>query len=335
MFHENNLLFLVLSKSHTIQHFSKRKGFFMSKVIVTGGAGFIGSHVVDILLENHHEVLVLDNLSSGNQKNLNPKAKFIKMDICSEQIDTIFNEFRPDFVAHLAAQIDVRKSVTDPIFDATVNILGGINLLNSAVKYGIKKFIFSSTGGAIYGESEVLPVPETYLPKPMSPYGTSKLAFEHYLGLYQRLHGLNYLILRLPNVYGPRQSPEGEAGVCSILTGLMLKGKKPVLYGYGTPQRDYVFVKDIARAFLLGLGKGVNETVNLGSAKGTTVREIFDIIANTVGYNEEPELAPLRPGEVQTIFITGDKAYKVLGWQPQIDLKSGLIQTVEFIRDNS
>lgn len=304
----------------------------MSKVIVTGGAGFIGSHVVDILLENQHEVLAIDNLSSGKKQNLNPKANFVEIDICSEQIDTIFRNFRPDFVAHLAAQIDVRKSVTDPIFDAQVNILGGINLLNNSVKYGVKKFVFSSTGGAIYGETDILPVPETYLPQPMSPYGTSKLAFEHYLGLYQRLHGLKYLILRLPNVYGPRQSPEGEAGVCSILIGKMLKGKKPVLYGYGTPQRDYVFVKDIARAFLLGLEKGENETVNLGSARGTTVREIFDIIANAVGYHEEPELAPLRPGEVQTIYITGDKAREILGWQPQTNLTSGLIQTVEFIK---
>ncbi len=304
----------------------------MSKILVTGGAGFIGSHVVDILVENQNNVLVIDNLSSGKKQNLNPKAHFVEMDICSEQIDMIFHDFGPDFVAHLAAQIDVRKSVTDPIFDARVNILGGINLLNNSVKYGVKKFIFSSTGGAIYGETDTLPVPETYLPKPMSPYGTSKLAFEHYLGLYQRLHGLNYLILRLPNVYGPRQSPEGEAGVCSILTGLMLRGKKTVLYGYGTPQRDYVFVKDIAQAFLLGLYKGDNETINLGSARGTPVRTIFDIIAQEVGYHGEPELAPLRPGEVQTIYITGDKAREILGWQPQTDLTSGLTQTVEFIK---
>ncbi len=304
----------------------------MSKIIVTGGAGFIGSHVVDAFVENHHQVLIIDNLSSGKRENINPSANFIQMDICSEEIDKLFQDFQPDFVAHLAAQIDVRKSVSDPIFDAKVNILGGINLLNSSVKYGVKKFIFASTGGAIYGEADVLPVPETYLPKPMSPYGTSKLAFEHYIGLYQRLHGLNYLTLRLPNVYGPRQSPEGEAGVCSILTGLMLKGKKPVLYGYGTPQRDYVFVKDIAQAFLLGLEKGDNEIINLGSAKGTTVREIFDIIANITGYKEEPELAPLRPGEVQTIYITGYKAHQILNWQPQTDLPTGLKQTVEYIR---
>jgi len=304
----------------------------MFKVIVTGGAGFIGSHVVDMLLENHHEVLVIDNLSSGKRENINPGATFIEMDICSDQIDAVFDNFRPDYVAHLAAQIDVRKSVTDPIFDAKVNVLGGINLLNSSVKYDVQKFIFSSTGGAIYGETDTLPVPETYQPRPMSPYGTSKLAFEHYLELYQRLYGLKYLILRLPNVYGPRQSPEGEAGVCSILTGLMLKGKKPVLYGHGTPQRDYVFVKDIARAFLLGLDKATDETLNLGSARGTTVREIFDIIADILGYQGEPELAPLRPGEVQNIYITGDKAREILGWQPQIDLCTGLTETVEFIK---
>lgn len=304
----------------------------MARIIVTGGAGFIGSHVAEEYLSMGHEVLIVDDLSSGKRENVPEKVIFVEMDICSDAIEGIFKEFQPEFVAHLAAQIDVRKSVADPIFDARINILGGINLLQYSVKYGVRKFIFASTGGAIYGEAEVLPVPETYPPKPLSPYGTSKLAFEHYIGLYQRLYGLNYLILRLPNVYGPRQSPEGEAGVCSILSGLMLKGKTPILYGYGEPMRDYVYVKDIAKAFCLGLEKGENEVVNLGSAVGTKVREIFDIIAELTGFNREPELAPLRPGEVHSIYITGDKAKHVLGWAPEVSLKEGLKRTVDYVR---
>ena len=304
----------------------------MERVLVTGGAGFIGSHVAEEFINSGYEVLVIDDLSSGKRENVPSQAKFIQMDICSEELEDVFEDFKPRFVAHLAAQIDVRKSVSNPIFDAKVNILGGINILQQSVKYGVNKFVFASTGGAIYGEAEVMPVPETYPPKPLSPYGTSKLAFEHYIGLYQRLYGLRYMILRLPNVYGPRQSPEGEAGVCSILSGLMLKGKKPVLYGFGEPMRDYVYVKDIARAFLLAVEKGENETVNLGSAIGTRVREIFDIIAEIIGYRDEPELAPLRPGEVHSIYISGEKAKQILGWQPQVPLKEGLRYTVEYVK---
>ncbi len=304
----------------------------MERVLVTGGAGFIGSHVAEEFINSGYEVLVIDDLSSGKRENVPSQAKFIQMDICSEELEDVFEDFKPKFVAHLAAQIDVRKSVSNPIFDAKVNILGGINILQQSVKYGVNKFVFASTGGAIYGEAEVMPVPETYSPKPLSPYGTSKLAFEHYIGLYQRLYGLRYMILRLPNVYGPRQSPEGEAGVCSILSGLMLKGKKPVLYGFGEPMRDYVYVKDIARAFLLAVEKGENETVNLGSAIGTRVREIFDIIAEIIGYRDEPELAPLRPGEVHSIYISGEKAKQILGWQPQVPLKEGLRYTVEYVK---
>ncbi|MCX8064213.1 MAG: NAD-dependent epimerase/dehydratase family protein [Candidatus Hydrogenedentes bacterium] len=306
----------------------------MARILVTGGAGFIGSHVAEEYIALGHEVVIVDNLSSGKKENIPEGATFIEIDICSDEVEEVFRELRPDYLAHLAAQIDVRKSVADPVFDAKVNILGGINLLQYSVKYSVKKFIFASTGGAIYGEAEVLPVPETYHPKPLSPYGTSKLGFEHYIGLYQRLYNLNYLVLRLPNVYGPRQSAEGEAGVCSILAGLMLRGKKPILYGYGEPMRDYVYVKDIARAFCLGLEKGVNEIVNLGSAVGTKVREIFDIIAELTGYRGEPELAPLRPGEIHSIYITGDKAKEILGWAPQVLLRDGLKYTVEYVRNN-
>ncbi len=302
------------------------------RILVTGGAGFIGSHVAEEFINAGCEVLIVDDLSSGRRENVPVGAKFVELDICSKGLKGVFEEFKPDYVAHLAAQIDVRKSVADPIFDAQVNILGGINVLEQSVSYGVKKFIFASTGGAIYGEADILPVPESYNPKPLSPYGTSKLAFEHYIGLFQRLYGLRYMVLRLPNVYGPRQSPEGEAGVCSILSGLMLKGRKPVLYGFGEPMRDYVYVKDIARAFLLAIEKGENEVVNLGSARGTKVREIFDIIAKLTGFEGEPYLAPLRQGEVHSIYISGDKAKQILGWEPRVSLEEGLRYTVEYVK---
>lgn len=304
----------------------------MAKILVTGGAGFIGSHVVDNYIEAGHEVAVLDDLSSGVRANLNPSARFYEMDIRNPELARLFETEKPDFVAHLAAQIDVRRSVTEPQFDAEVNILGGLNLLEQCIKQGVKKFIFASTGGAIYGAQKNLPASEETVPHPECHYATSKLAFEHYIALYQRLYGLRYTILRFPNVYGPRQRPDGEAGVCSILTALMLAGKSPTLFGHGTPLRDYVFVKDIARGALLALERGDGETLNLGSGRGTSVRELFDILKDAVGFTGEPVLADLRPGEVKENYITGDKAARILGWKPEVSLEDGLRETAEYIR---
>lgn len=307
----------------------------MAKILVTGGAGFIGSNVVDAYVAAGHAVAVVDNLHAGKQKNVNPKAAFYPVDIRSAELAEVFEKEKPDYVNHHAAQIDVRRSLTEPMFDADVNILGSLNMLELCVKHQVKKVLFASTGGAIYGEPKALPASEECPPNPKCHYATSKLAFEHYLQLYQTLYGLRFTVLRYPNVFGPRQSPEGEAGVCSILTGLMLRGKQPTLYGFGEPLRDYVFVGDIARANVIALEKGDGDTLNLGSGKGTSVRELFDTIKAILGYPGEPALAPLRTGEIERVYITGDKAAKVLGWRPEVSLRDGLSQTVEHIRRQS
>lgn len=304
----------------------------MARILVTGGAGFIGSHVVDAYVAAGHEVSVVDNLLSGKRSNLNPKARFHEVDIRADKLAEVFAEERPEYVNHLAAQIDVRRSVTEPRFDADINILGGINILENCVKSGVKKVLFSSTGGAIYGEPRDLPASEGCPPNPKCHYAASKLAFENYLGLYWNLYQLPYTILRFPNVYGPRQSPEGEAGVCSILAGLMLHGKQPTLFGFGSPERDYVYVGDIARGNVLALDKGENQVINLGSGKGATVQDLYDILKELTGYAGEPELKPLRPGEVQRVFITGTRAAEVLGWHADTPLKEGLRRTVEHIK---
>lgn len=304
------------------------------KILVTGGAGFIGSNVVDAFVREGHEVVAVDNLSTGFRENLNPKAKFYEADICDAALAEVFAAERPQVVSHHAAQIDVRKSLEDPAFDACVNVLGSINVLECCVRHGVEKLIFASTGGAIYGDVDEshMPVSESYAPRPVSHYGTAKLCVEHYIGLYGILYGLRYTILRYPNVYGPRQNPHGEAGVCAILVGLMLDGKTPTLFGFGEPMRDYVYVGDIARANVLALERADGETLNLGSGKGTTVREIFEGIRELTGFQGEPDLKPIRPGEVRKIYITGDRAREVLGWKAEVELKEGLKRTLEHVK---
>lgn len=304
----------------------------MATILVTGGAGFIGSHVADAYIAAGHQVVVVDNLLAGVRENLNNAATFIELDIRSPELAAVFEQHKPDYIAHLAAQIDVRRSVEQPAFDADINILGGINLLENAVKHGTRKIIFASTGGAIYGEPKSLPADENTVPNPKCHYATSKLSFEHYLGLYYNLYKLPYTVLRFPNVYGPRQRPDGEAGVCSILAGMMLAGKTPTLFGFGTPTRDYVYVGDIAAANLLALEKGDGEILNTGSGKGVTVRELFDHLKEIIGFEGEPNLAPLRPGEIQASYITGARAKEVLGWEPKVELREGLEKTVEHVR---
>ena len=305
----------------------------MTTILVTGGAGFIGSHVADAYAAAGHRVVVVDNLVAGSRGNIPSEAIFHEVDIRSAALAEVFEQETPEYVIHLAAQIDVRKSVAEPLFDADVNILGSVNLLENCVKHKVRKFLFASTGGAIYGEPASLPADEDCPPSPKCHYAASKLAFEYYIRLYHSLYNLSYTILRFPNVYGPRQSPEGEAGVCSILTGLMLQGKAPVLYGFGNPLRDYVYVGDIARGCVLALDKGDGATLNLGSGKGTSVRELFDTLKDLLDFGQEPTLEPLRPGEVENVYITGDRAAEVLGWRPEVGLREGLRRIADFIRE--
>lgn len=309
-----------------------RKHPLKKKTLVTGGAGFIGSHIVDRLIEAGHEVAIVDNLSTGFRENLNPAARFHEADIGTPEFYAIVEEEQPVFLIHLAAQIDVRISADDPRFDAKTNVLGTLNVLEACARTDVSKFIFASTGGAIYGEPETLPATEDTPPKPLSHYGTGKLAAEHYVQLYGRLHNLQYTILRFPNVYGPRQNPEGEAGVCAILAQTMLRGHAPTLYGRGTPVRDYVYVDDIARATLLALRKAEGQTLNLGSGKGTTVRELFDLYQELLDFAGDPVLEALRTGEVDRIYISGEKAAEQLGWRPETELRVGLEQTLNHIR---
>ncbi len=301
--------------------------------LVTGGAGFIGSHVADAYAAKGHAVIVVDDLSSGNPDFLNKACAFYNLDIRSMQLEQVFEEHPIEVVSHHAAQIDVRKSMDDPLFDADINIRGVLNLLEMCVKYKVKKLIFASTGGAIYGSPKTLPADETCPPNPECPYGASKFCSEQYIQLYSRIHKLAYTILRYPNVYGPRQSPHGEAGVCSILTGKMLAGETPTLYGQGKAFRDYVYVSDIAAANLLALDKGSHKTLNLGSCQAVSVKELFDIIAGLTGFTGKPILKPLRPGEVEGIYISGKRAAAELDWRPKVSLKDGLAKTVAYIRD--
>ncbi len=303
------------------------------KVLVTGGAGFIGSHTVDALLAEGHSVAVVDNLSSGRKALVPDSVAFYEMDIRDEALKDVFAAFKPTHVIHSAAQMDVRISVLQPRFDADVNVVGSLNVLQNCVDHDVKKFVFSSTGGAIYGEPEELPADEQCPARPLCQYGTAKYAFEQYIGLYQRLYQLPFTILRYGNVYGPRQNPHGEAGVCAILTQLMLAGKQPVLYGFGEPVRDYVYVGDVARANVMALSSADGEIMNICSGVGTTVRAIFDFIREETGFEGEPRLEPIRQGEVMRIFTSCEKAARVLNWTPQTELKDGLAATVAYIKD--
>ena len=303
------------------------------KILVTGGAGFIGSHVVDAFIENGHEVVVVDDLSTGRKSNLNPAARFYKTDIRDPRVEDIFRTERPDVVSHHAAQMDVRRSVADPLFDADVNILGSLRLIEYAKKYGVKKFIYISTGGAVYGEPEYLPCDENHPINPICQYGASKHTVEHYLYMYQVNYGLNYTVLRYPNVYGPRQDPHGEAGVVAIFCGKMLAGEQVTINGDGEKTRDYVYVGDCARANRLVATE--NEAVgiyNLGSGRGTSVKEIFTSLAQITGYQQSPVYGPAKIGETRFIYLKAEKAAHELGWEAKVSLADGLEKTVDYFR---
>ncbi len=300
------------------------------KVLVTGGAGFIGSHLVDRLLKEGHQVVVVDDLSMGGRDNINPQANFYQMNICHEGLMELFQEERPDIVNHHAAQVNLRLSVEKPLFDARVNLLGSLNLLECSRKTGVKKLIFISSGGAIYGEAKRLPVREENPVSPLSPYGLHKYMVELYLPLYYETYGLNYTILRYPNVYGPRQDPKGEAGVVAIFSEQMLKGERPTIFGDGSKTRDYVFVDDIVEANLLVMEAGDQETYNLGWGREVTDQEIFDQVRGALDCDIQPIYGEKRPGEIDHISLDSTRIKRSLGWQPRIPLKEGVPIAVEY-----
>lgn len=303
------------------------------KVLVTGGAGFIGSHVVDLYLENGYEVVIVDDLSTGRKSNLNPAAKFVEMDIRDPELDKIFEREQPDYVNHHAAQMDVRRSMVEPLFDADVNVVGSLNLLECARRNNIRRVVYISTGGAVYGEPEYLPCDEAHPIQPICPYGASKHTFEHYLYMYRVNYGLVYTILRYPNVYGPRQDPHGEAGVVAIFTGQMLNGSRVVINGDGEQTRDFVYVGDCAKANLLALETEHDSGVfNLGSGVGTSVNHIYQVLKDITHYEKEEIHGPAKLGETRAIYLDARKARSILGWEPQVDLREGLEKTVAYFR---
>ncbi len=302
------------------------------KILITGGAGFIGSNIADAYLAAGHEVFVVDDLSSGFIENLSPKAKFFQMDIRDPKIERIFEENKFDVMNHLAAQMDVRRSVADPVFDATVNVVGTLNLLENCKRHGVGKVVFSSTGGAIYGEQDYFPADENHPTRPLSPYGIAKLAVEKYLFYYNAIHGLDYVVLRYANVYGPRQNPHGEAGVVAIFTSKLLKGEEPVINGDGKQTRDYTFVGDVVRANVLALDYKKSDIFNVGTGIETDVNVLFRRLREAAGSSAQEKHGPAKAGEQMRSVIDYSKAKKILGWEPKVSLEDGLEMTVNFFR---
>jgi UDP-glucose 4-epimerase len=303
------------------------------RILVTGGAGFIGSHVVEAYLEQGHAVSIVDDLSTGKDANVNPNARFYRADIRDpDSLARVFDEERPEVISHQAARADVRESMARPTLYAEVNIVGTLNLLEQARRVGTKKVIYAGTGGATYGEPMSLPVREDHPVNPLDPYGASKHHVEHYLFLYNYNYGLKYTVLRYPNVYGPRQNPFGEAGVIAIFAHRMLRGEAPILYGKGDKERDFCYVADVARANVLSLDRGDNEIYNIGSGQGTSIATIYRELQSATGFREPVRHEADRPGEVYKIYLDSSKAQRELDWTPQVGLKEGLQRTVEWMQ---
>ena len=338
-------------------------------VLVTGGAGFIGSHIVDLLIESNYKVVIVDDLSSGREENINKKARFYKLNITNQKgLTEVFEQEKPDYVCHEAAQISVSFSVREPLFDAQINILGSLNLLQCCVNHQIKGIVFASSGGTVYGEPEHFPISEDYPFSPQSPYGISKVTVEHYLNFYQKNYRLPYVALRYGNVYGPRQDPYGEAGVIAIFIEKMLKGKIPTINGDGEYIRDYIYVKDVAQANLLALqnmvklsevtqkkekeknkeeqkepeakSKAESETkfkfngFNLGTGRGISVNEIFYLLKEIINFPHLANYGPPREGDLRKNILNCCLIKKVLGWQPKFDFSNGLEKTVCWFKEN-
>ncbi|HEV8243151.1 MAG TPA: NAD-dependent epimerase/dehydratase family protein [Nitrospirales bacterium] len=302
------------------------------KILVTGGAGFIGSHIVDRLVQEGYEIAVVDNLSTGKRRHVNRAAKFYRTDIRSWWLERVFRRERPVVVCHHAAQMDVRRSVRDPVFDAETNILGTLNVLRHAIKYGVRKVLFASSGGAVYGETEKLPVSEDHPVRPASPYGISKAVGDEYLRYFREADGLEFVSLRYANVYGPRQDPHGEAGVVGIFTQKMLLGEQPIINGNGRQTRDFVYVDDVVEANVAALNKAAHGIYNVGTGRETSVNELFSLLAGLINPAIREVHGPAKKGEQQRIALDASKFHRELDWEPKVSLEDGLARTVEYYR---
>ncbi len=299
---------------------------------MTGGAGFIGSHIVDAFVEAGHDVTVVDNLSSGRRENVNPKARFLEMDVMDPKLASVLKDGRVEAVVHEAAQISVKASLDDPAFDVKQNVEASVLLLNHCRLAGVKRFLFASSGGAMYGEAEEGPFPEETRPRPFSVYGVDKYAVELYADVFAQNFGLETVMLRYANVYGPRQDPYGEGGVVAIFSEAMLKGRDFRIYGDGNNLRDYVFVRDVAAANLLALTYPESDAFNIGTGVGTTVNELFAHLSRLTGFTRPAEHVPPRLGDLKKSVLDPSKAGKLLGWKPSFSLERGLAETVEYFR---
>jgi UDP-glucose 4-epimerase len=298
------------------------------KVLVTGGCGFIGSHLVDKLIKEKHEVIVLDNLSTGSIENLNPEAIFVNMDVCDPRIDDVFKKYLPEVVCHLAAQIDVQKSINEPEMDANVNILGSINVINCSAKYKVNKIIYSSSA-AIYGDPCELPINEEYVSKPISFYGISKYTPETYLRVFSNISGMKYTILRFSNVYGERQSAKGEGGVISIFFDKYMNNENPAIYGDGTQTRDFIYVKDIVSAIILVMHEGDFETYNVSTNIPININEVAKEISGITQSMLEPLYEDSRVGDIKDNYLDNSKIQRQLNWTPSYTINQGLNETYE------
>jgi UDP-glucose 4-epimerase len=304
------------------------------RIVVTGGAGFIASNIADAYIERGHEVHIFDDFSTGQRGNLNPKSTLHQIDIADNQSARLIEQIKPDVLSHHAAQMDVRHSVADPSFDARVNILGFINLLEGCKNAGVKKVIFASSGGAVYGEQESFPAPESHATQPASPYGVSKRTGELYLSYYHQTFGLPYTALRYANVYGPRQSSKGEAGVVAIFLSLLLTGKAPIINGDGKQTRDYVYVGDVVAANVAALERDFVGPVNIGTGVETDVVTIYHHLRDAVGSQLQAQHGPAKTGEQRRSCIDNRRAGEVLGWRPKVTLPDGLQRTAAYYREH-
>ncbi len=311
----------------------------ITKALVTGGAGFIGSNLVTRLVDDGAEVLVVDDLSTGRLERLadvRARASHMvhihQMDIRKPELSDIADRFEPEIVFHMAAQIDARASVVDPVNDASINLVGGVNVMRAAVEAGARRFVFASSGGASFGETDVLPTPESEERRPESPYGVAKKVTDDYLGYFSRTHGLEYVSLGFANVYGPWQDPHGEAGVVAIFSQILLAGEVPTIFGDGTITRDFVYVDDVVESCLRAAELGGDVYVNVGTGQETSINDLYAMIAKAVGSESAPEYGPAKSGDVPRSCLDSTKARKVLGWQPYVPLEEGIARTVDWFR---